>query len=236
MNNELTISEAVKEILVTPVPLLLMDTCSLLDIIRQPFRDGIPLDTIKAAMRLTKRSNSKPKHLWIVILSIVKNEMNDHIFSVSNELVDFINKTDNSIIKLNAAFSIIGQFKPIPLYQNQHLCLHDELVKISNSLLDEVLILIEGDPCKLRGLDRVCSNTPPARKGSQAKDCVIIEHYFELCRKLRDSGFNMPCVFTSSNTNDYLENGALKHPLESEFKSLDLIYTKDLAWAETKLK
>jgi len=236
MTNHFTIHEAIEDILAIPAPLLLIDTCSLLDIIRQPFRDYIPLETITAAIRLAKRSNSEPKDLRIVILSIVENEIEDHISSVSNELAKFINQIDDTITRLNNAFSIIGPFRPIPLYKNQHLCLHDELVKISNSLLHEAMIIREDDSCRLRGLDRLCSNTPPSKKGSQAKDCVIIEHYYELCRRLRDYGFNQPCVFTSSNTNDYLENGVLKHPLESEFKSLDLIYTKNFAWAEANLK
>ena len=185
MNNRFSISDAVKQILATPAPLLLLDTCSLLDIIRQPIRDGIQLNTITSAIRLATRADYNPKDLWVFILSIIMDEIHDNILSVVKDLNIFINQTDNRIMKLNDAFSIIGPFNPILLYQRQHLILQDELKRISSNLLNRAMIIEEDDACMLRAVKRACSNIPPAQKGSQTKDCVIIEHYLELCSRLR---------------------------------------------------
>ena len=40
------------------------------------------------------------------------------------------------------------------------------------------------------------------------KDCVIVETYLEVARRLRAAGSDAPIAFASSNTNDYYAAGS----------------------------
>ncbi len=64
----LTLSEITKLCEANPAPLLLLDTCTFLDIIRVPYRENIQVNIIKAAMALISRSQSKvPDHIWLYL-------------------------------------------------------------------------------------------------------------------------------------------------------------------------
>jgi hypothetical protein len=55
---------------------------------------------------------------------------------------------------------------------------------------------------------RSASNLRPASKGKRERpDCLIIESYFALCRRLRAEGFFGKAVFVSANKNDFCAEG-----------------------------
>src|SRR5712671_6574718 len=89
-----------------------------------------------------------------------------------------------------------------------------------------------------RAVDRIIAARLPARKkGTGAKDSVIVEHAIELTTQLRSAGFTRPSVFISSNTRDFAApSSTAVHPdLATAFSAAQLGYAISLEHAETIL-
>jgi hypothetical protein len=58
--------------------------------------------------------------------------------------------------------------------------------------------------CKARAMDRVSRGIAPATRAKHsAKDCLIIETYLHVARKLRAARFGEKIVFLTTNTTDF---------------------------------
>lgn len=233
MRREFDIIEAATEIIKVHVPVLFLDTCSVLDIIRAPSRKELQNNIITSALRLIAAARSGPRKLWIITSSVVCSELYDHLHDSELELERFIISIDERIAMINDASSMIGPYVPIPLYRSKHINLPENLIRVALGLVEQSITIGISDTYKLSATNRVIQCKPPAKKGGQLKDCLIIEHYLALCKKLRELNFNDICVFTSSNTKDYCRDGSLATSLKEEFDSVSLEYTSDLAWAES---
>jgi hypothetical protein len=232
MNENASIESVTDSIIITQAPILLLDTCAVLDIIRAPYREEIPDNVISSAIRLISNIQSQPRRLWMVSLSTVFQEFSDNITTVETELKRFIRRVDKDIVSLKSAYSFIGQAIPIDVFQKQRTSLPDELKRLANEILSNTVSLDVSQELKGVALDRALSCLPPSKKGSeQVKDCLIIEHYLKLCRRLREKCFDNIIVFTSSNIQDYCRGGkSLAPELKTEFDAVRLNYTTDFAW------
>jgi hypothetical protein len=83
----------------------------------------------------------------------------------------------------------------------------------------------------------IASRLPARKKGTGAKDSVIVEHAIELSNQLRVGGFAQPCVFVSSNTSDFASpSSTAVHPhLAADFTAAQLSYAISLEHAESIL-
>lgn len=102
------------------------------------------------------------------------------------------------------------------------LNLNDKLSDLSCQMLESGLLLKSEDRLKTRATDRAVSSTPPAKKGSAVKDCIIYEHCLDLFRRLRQEDFGKACIFLTSNTKDYCDGGKIypKEPIIGELGEL----------------
>jgi len=224
-----TIDQWVTDILANPKPVILLDTCALLDIVRAPDREDILPAVISAASTLSS-DNSK----WLISSKTVSTEWNDNIDNVEIGVRNSLKNLHSRAIRYRDSV----QHSPLPekwKYNNEILDhqVEKKLRAISSKLLSATL-LIEDDPeCINRAYQRIINSIPPSSKGkSEMKDCSIIEHYIELGQKLKKGGFSKPIIFVSSNKNDFGSPYDTKEPIKTEFSTASIQYVSDLASVE----
>lgn len=237
MTSSLKICGAVQKILSKPAPVLFLDTCAILDVIRAPVRENIKSGVLTASHDLIKKSTKDPPGLWIVITSVVYSEWQKHSTRISQETEKAIKKINRQIVHLHPYARLAGLVKAYVPLRYESSKLSNILKDISQDFIDNSVIVGDDSECLLRAGTRVISNTPPASEGSQEfKDCAIIEHYLTLCRELNKEGFSRKKVFVSSNTKDFCRGGRRLHPdLDKDFQDVRLDFALDLAWANATL-
>lgn len=238
MNNTdktpVTIFNAVNSITASTAPVLFLDTCAILDVIRTPQRD-IQEQVISAANNLLEAS-TKQKTLWIVATTMVENEFNEKLQKVENEVIKHVEKVDKDLEKLRKVANYMFGYSKIQPLSFRGMKIAQTLRKIAEYLLDSAILIDSEDDCILRAAKRVANKKRPSQTGNQQyKDCEIIEHYLEIARQLRHRGFQEKCVFVSSNTKDFCEEGKTKiHPdLDTDFQEVGMEYAKEIAWAKS---
>jgi len=227
-----TIAEAAQQLAAADVPVLFVDTCILLDVIRAPLRK-IP-GCIQSAVELAEMQAQS--HCRIVASSMIRNEWSANERAVMTEFERHLAARDQDAIAFHEACELVR----IPLAFSKpsyHATgLVEKLRDLAAQLLTNAMHLLPSDETMARATNRTLSCVRPARKGGGLQDCVIIEEYFELCRLLQAAGFAKKRAFCSSNTEDYQDGRDLHVALQSEFASVGLVFTNALHWAVNELK
>lgn len=237
MNNPQTILNATQLIVASPAPVIFLDTCALLDIIRAPQREEIQNKIVSVSSDFILKATANPKEIWMVITTLVNAEWHDHFPKIEEELIKHIKHIDRNLVDLRIVANELLSINTINPGRFAELKLPELLRMRTQSLLDAAVILEENDDCIRRARQRLVMGKPPAKKGKQEyKDCEIIEHYLAFCRELCNNGFQEKCVFVSSNKNDFCDNTRKLHPiLQGEFDTVRLKYAADIAHAKALL-
>jgi len=104
-------STELSEIIISaPAPVLFLDTCIILDIIRSPFRDNISTNEISASLELINKSQLNNPSVWLVTNQIVYTEWKENIETVKIELTEEIKKAELKREKMVNAANIIFDF------------------------------------------------------------------------------------------------------------------------------
>ena len=227
-----SISNSIRIILNDPRPIILIDTCSFLDVIRSPFRREFE-HHVKSAKQLL--DDATRKKLWIVTTDTVFSEYKKNISSVLDELEKHIEKIESDSLEVNKILNILGMPKPADsiIFDNVNVRLN--LQKITNLMFDSSHIVEADAGCRDRAGTREGADFAPARKGSQFRDCLIIETMLELCNGLRLGNFLNEIVFITNNSNDYGHAPVPFEPLLSEFNSRNIKYVNRFNWARSEL-
>jgi hypothetical protein len=227
-----TIAEAAQQLAADGLPILCLDTCVLLDVIRTPLR-GTPR-CIQSAIELAEMQGQA--RCRIVASSLIQNEWESHEQAVMAELDRHLEARDRDAFEFHEACDLVKL--PLsfgrPSYQAAGLVA--KLQELAAGLLKNAVHLLSSDETKVRATNRNLACVRPARKGSGPQDCIIIEEYFELCRLLQAGGFAKNKAFCSSNTKDYQDGAEPPQSLASEFAAVGLVYTNALDWAVKELK
>ena len=201
---QLEMGDAVNEIINHPAPILFIDTCTLLDIIRLPFRQKKSttakayLDSAENAIKLVKDNR-----LRVVILPLILKEFGDNLSRTKDELSRHVKNISSSLEILYSIHSNgYGKLIVPDLFSFKTELI---LEKICCDLIELGIHVKQKDDTTLKANNRVIMNIPPSRKGT-LKDCIIYEHCLELAALLRNQGFNEKMVFFTSNTEDFCEN------------------------------
>lgn len=210
------------------VPVLFIDTCSLLDIVRAPVREQVGAHDIAAVHTLLDRVEAQPSRLTIVLNEQVQREFNEHIDEVEGETERELTKSAgriNGILKRMTAFpAASGIPAAIDLsvqgFPNQGRLVAERIIRAS-------LIVADDDQQKTKAFDRVNRAAPPAARGKDSmKDCVITETFLRIAGELKAAGFAQKIVFTTSNKNDYEQSHSGLHPaLRLEFSAVAMEYS-----------
>lgn len=230
-----TIADVAAQLRLDGRPILFLDTCSLLDVIRATYRclDGC----VQRAYELLGMASAIPPQCTLVVASMVPGEWNDHAQAVREEVEKHLAKLQNHAAYFHDACKVLGIIPGFGLSDYPRVGLADALHDLSQKLLDNAVRLDADSDCTNRGVARVVRKIPPSRQGGEVKDCVIIEECLEVCRRLAGTGFAAKRLFCTSNTADYGIPGGSLHPtLATEFASIGLGFTTSLPWAVHELK
>ncbi|MGL6434838.1 PIN domain-containing protein [Aeromonas caviae] len=214
-----------------PLPMLYIDTCIFLDIIRSAVRENINSDSAKFAQSLIARANSNSRSLWLLTSATVEMEWHENVAGVLEE-------TEREILKLESRRRhFLSAADAVTSMRYQHgqvesaLDLANKLKSVAETLLQSCAIVIPEDAHLLGAMNRVKQYFPPAKRGkAEPKDCEIYELFLGLCRDLRTRGVESDFVFLSSNTQEYGQKNS--GGVQPELTVLGAIYVSNLAWAE----
>jgi len=228
-------AEAVRRIMAARAPVLLLDTCSLLDLMRDPTRETLAVEQVKAAHRLLIKAESHPPELWIPIASQVLSERNDNQLKVRQEAEKAIHTLEERVLRtqqIMAAHGLITSAIAPPL----SAC---NFPNTAGTMVDRYFSA--GLPFRKprniadKAFARVAAHKAPSRKGHQAKDCVVIESYLHIAKQLREQQFQYKIVFLTTNKQDYSDHassGKLHPDLIAEFRAVDMKYAVNFLMAE----
>ena len=212
-----------------PKPILLLDTCSILDILRTPYREKTPIKIVRELPNILDSLRSNTVDLYVIVSDQVLSEWNDNQENVVKELEKHLKQLNRNMRSVSDVVKAVNvNFTPSYFDVSE---LAKQLQQLAEMLLTHSIKLDGSDQFSQLAVKRVTRNIPPSHKGGQVKDCLILEHYLSLCKQLRNAGFQQKLILVTSNTKDYGSPEAPKYPLGKEFQELDLKYVTDIAWA-----
>ena len=228
-----SIAEAAGGIVASHTPVLFLDTCALLDIIRLPSRARSARDSetlLAAAISILDRA--KGDQLSLVIPPLVTSELEKNLSNVEEE-------ARNAVETLKLRYSVIASIQktagdsmaPLAIDANAIVTF---LKDLTTELMASGTELGEGDEPAKRAWKRAVENTAPSSKGT-VNDCIVYEHTLQLMRVVRDAGHQQALVFLTSNTKDFCDSGAAKEPVQAELADINAYLCTTWNWALNQL-
>lgn len=220
-----SIDTIVDSILEAPKPVILFDTCALLDIVRSAERENISSEIISTALELITCDDK-----WLISCEVVDTEWKDNIDSVEIYVRNALRNLHKRALSFKGALDH-SQSQEVWEYSKYFTSyeLEKNLTSISNDLRGVLTLIDRDSDCVLRATDRTIKCIAPASKGkAEFKDCLIIEHFIELSNKLREREFSSSVVFVSSNKADFGSPFDIKEPLRTEFLNASIQYAGDI--------
>lgn len=183
------------------LPVLCVDTCTVLDVVRDITRESVTPANVNAGLALLAMAE-EGSGLTVLMAEQVSLEIADNVENVEQEAQSALEKflaQAQRIHDVAAAYGVQGHL------QVRHL---DGQVSRARPVLDRWVqvaqVVPHNDGVASRAFRRVNEPRTPARRGKESmKDCVIVEAYIEAASQLRAAGMIAPMVFASSNTKEY---------------------------------
>ncbi|TAE60880.1 MAG: hypothetical protein EAZ76_05450 [Nostocales cyanobacterium] len=224
-------TELSEVIISAPAPVLFLDTCIILDIIRSPFRDKISTNEISASLELIRKAQANNHSVWLVTNEIVYTEWKENIEPVKMELTEEIKKAELTREKMVNAANIIFDIKHDFGQTIQTLNLPEHLGNLSKSLLDKCEKIAIDDSHYVEAMKRINKCSAPAQRGkNSAKDCQIFAAFLDISKQLRNKNFHQNICFITTNFQDYGKPNAPKSPIDQELASINAKYLNRLEW------
>jgi len=205
-------------------PVLMLDTCVLLDVVRDITRPDVQLHNVKAAMAMLQAVESGTD-LVVLMAKQVSTELQCNLPDVEKDAEASLEKFRAQAQRVDY---VAAEFGAVGAMATSHLIDH---VARARSTMDRweraALRVAPGPGVPAKAIHRVVNAIAPSRKGKDStKDCLIVETYLEAAAQLRGASFTGKIVFGSSNTDDYVDKASRKlHPvLDNEFASQTMQY------------
>lgn len=187
---------------------------------------------VRAAQHIVEASRASPSRLSLVLSQKVSEEWERNIENVAAQAVEWTVELCNGLSKLQELSRLLGSGLIVPPNPVDHSSTISILTALAQNVRDAGTVLDSDVRCERLAFERCIQGIPPAGQGECLGDCIILEHYLELCRQLRSKAFNGACVFATSNTKDYCGKMRELHPdLVEQFRPIKLKWAGDLAWA-----
>lgn len=204
------------------VPILIPDTCVLLDLVRAPIRDAFSEADGKTALMLLELVEAG--RISVAIPDKVRTEYADNVGRVHEKTKDALTKTTDALERmLNRLSSIGGEHT----FQAPAVAPFAEQGKtLAERFLAGAVFFDGGDEERLKAVNRMARAIRPAQRGKDSLgDCLITENCLSLTRRLRGAGHAKPILFVSSNVTDYcVTPSKLAPPLDEEFQDADIAF------------
>ena len=221
-------------------PVLLLDTCTILDVVRAPIREQIGVHDIEAVHTLLARATGETPKVSLLVTEQVVKEFQHNIDEVERKSCEEIKKAWKRYAGILERMKALSP-SDVELAQAVNLSslgfpqrsrrLAEQVIQASSVLSDQIYEL------QAKAYRRVVNVRPPAQKSKDStKDCLIIESYLQLARQLYSDQFPCNMVFTTSNKRDYEKESKSLHPeLRQEFDSVGLRYSPSWSSARYEL-
>ncbi|RKZ93071.1 MAG: hypothetical protein DRR19_02345 [Candidatus Parabeggiatoa sp. nov. 1] len=169
------IQSVVNRLLIQPAPILFLDTCAFLDIMRVPFRDEISFNIIAAAHEILSKAEASKPALCIVIIELIEEEWLENTDRVLTELENHIKKLDYNLIRFGKTLDKVGTLSQFSYTDLTTYDLAQKLYSLSQRLLKTSVVIKNDDNCKINAIDRALKYQAPAAYGkTELKDCLKI--------------------------------------------------------------
>ncbi|HVJ52266.1 MAG TPA: hypothetical protein VM689_07380 [Aliidongia sp.] len=214
-------------------PVLLIDTCSILDVMRDPTRETPRLHERQAGLDLLAAAEGGT--LIGAVAQQVALEFAEHDQSVQDEANRALKNLRGQIGRVNLLSAILGAPGQLDLtHLDDHVA---RTRKIVGRWLTQLLLFKPDANVLERAIARMNGNIAPARRGKDSsKDCIVFETYLKCADMLRTEGLTAPIVFLSSNTREYLnDSNVLKTEIANDFAPLKVDYASNMALAKYQL-
>jgi hypothetical protein len=190
----ITLAQAVADLIAAPRPVLFLDTCTLLDIVRAPLRD------LTAAVRagIELRALVATGNVRLFVQDIVPGEWAENLPAARRD-------GEAGVRAFTATWQIaadLGQPAPLlPVLPPGTLI--DELEQLSRDLLTAADTLDRDHAGMSWAIDRVAAKEKPSSAKGVVKDCHILGHALRLSTLLAAAGHANSRVLVSSNRSDF---------------------------------
>ena len=215
------------------IPVLCIDTCSILDIMRDPTRETARPPDRQAAIDLV--TAAEYGRVTCLMAEQVSIEFSHYDQPVQDEAARNLKKVREQIVRINTLSAVFGAPGHIEFtHLDDHVLRARAVVGRWLAKLDKV---VPSPLVPAKAFARVNAGIAPARRGKESsKDCLVYETYLEAVLALRGAGVATPIVFLSSNTSEYLTEGrVLKSEIAAEFGAIKLDYAPNMAAAKYAL-
>jgi hypothetical protein len=189
-----TLAQAAADLIATPRPVLFLDTCTLLDIVRAPLRDLTPV--VRAGVELRALAAAGAVRLYVQ--DIVPREWTDNLLAARRD-------GEAGVRAFTATWQIaadLGQPAP-PLPVIAPGTVIEELERLSRDLLTAASQLDRDHAGMSWAIDRVAAKQKPSSAKGPVKDCHILGHALQLSTLLGAAGYHNSRVLVSSNRSDF---------------------------------
>lgn len=211
---------------------LYLDTCVLLDMLRDPTRDDIRIhehESCKAVLEAVTTGGE----VEICIAEQVEQEFLENVEAVQDEAERKLKAIEQKIQKLDGLASLHGSPGKADLrHWNGHVKRSRDFAGL---WMQASSVIRQSDAIAERAFRRALEYRTPARKGSTSsvQDCLVLETCLEHLHVLRTGGRVASAVFVSSNTRDYAaeDRTRIRDDVGQEFRSLNLLYAPNMGAA-----
>jgi hypothetical protein len=192
----ITIAQAVADLVANPRPVLFLDTCALLDIVRAPLRNLT--STVRAGLELRTLAGAGTVQLFVQ--DIVPREWTDNLPSARRD-------GESGILAFTATWDLAHEFAqpapPLPALPPGTLI--DELEELSKELLDAAEVVERDHHGMSLAIDRVAAKQKPSsgKAVGQVKDSLILCHALQMSGLLTAGGYQRGRILVSSNKTDF---------------------------------
>jgi hypothetical protein len=237
----ISIADAVSQVQAQgPVPVILIDTCSLVDLFRRDekrFEPRVPPEEIRVAADLLDLVTALPQAVHLLVPELVPGEYSEHADREEALFEGWTRFHDQNQDWLAEASSCVALAIPLPL-KVQPLGLAARLRALANDLLTKAKVLERDQQCLDRAVVRLIKKTRPSHK-KEMKDSMNLEQCLELSRRLQYAGFAKSRVWVSSNTSDFAQgptSSLLHADLQADFMVAGLKYFTSIRAAMSNLR
>ena len=224
-----TLAQAVADLTAAPRPVLFLDTCTLLDVVRAPLRDLSA--EVQACVDL--RAMAAAGILRLYVQDIVPREWANNLLAARRD-------GEDGIRAFTATWQIAADLgkpaPPLPVVPPGNLI--DELEQLSHDLLQAADTLEKDFDGMSWAIERVAAKRKPSSAKGTVKDCHVLGHALRLSSMLAAAGYPGSRVLVSSNRSDFADpNAAGFHPdIDPDAAAAGLRYAARLQVAIAELR
>jgi hypothetical protein len=213
-------------------PILCLDTCTILDVMRDLTRDTIRPDEARAAQGIIAAMEAGTA-LGLVAAQ-VELEVGQRLKTVEDQARANLDEMRARLKRMDQVATLFGGDGVTSI---AHMDDHVTRTRIWVDRLMKAAVRVKpGHSVEKLANMRSIQGRAPAPKGQGAiKDCLVFETYLDLGRKLMANGFAQQLLFVSSNTNDYGSTGTPKPDIRADANAVNMTFYSSIGAAKHAL-